>query len=96
MKVGCWKDVRNPRTMEDLEPLIKNTRGHYLSRANPIPVCFLEAIKRGYKVFAIQDRGQCFASKDFTSYKKHGTSLLCTEGKGGSMLNDVYKITGAC
>ena len=98
MKLGCWSDEAS-RALDDLEPDLGSTHGNYRARANPISVCFLEANKRGLNIFALQDKGQCFVSDDFTSYKKYGESTACEQsgpnkGKGGPMANEVYEIIG--
>ena len=53
----------------------------------------MEAAKaRGFKVFAIQDGGQCFGSDDLNGYKRYGGSTQCSDGTGGPFANSVYEI----
>ena len=53
----------------------------------------MEAAKaRGFKVFALQDGGQCFGSDDLNAYKKYGGSTKCSDGRGGPFANSVYEI----
>ena len=53
----------------------------------------MEAAKaRGFKVFALQDGGQCFGSDDLNAYKKYGGSTQCSDGTGGPFANSVYEI----
>ena len=67
---------------------------HYKVRTDAINKCYQAAKKLGYKIFALQDGGQCFSSETATvTYNKYGTSSDCESGgKGGPMANDVYKI----
>ena len=48
----------------------------------------------GYRVFALQDGGQCASSPIAeNTYKKHGRSSSCAaDGQGGAYANQVYKI----
>ena len=67
--------------------------GPYSLREHPVQNCLEAAKSRGYKIFAIQDGGQCFGSTNINSHKKYGISTDCLYGgKGGPMANDVYKI----
>ena len=53
----------------------------------------MEAAKaRGFKVFALQDGGQCFGSDDLNGYKRYGGSTKCSDGTGGPFANSVYEI----
>ena len=67
---------------------------HYKRRENPVAKCAKAAAEKGYKVFAVQDGGQCFSSDDAKStYKKYGSSTACIDQKGGPMANSVYEIS---
>lgn len=92
--LGCWKDDI-PRAMKTLEGKSSKLTGHYRSRSNAIEKCLQAAVSFGYKVFAVQDGGQCFG--DVTAafrYKHYGPSRACSgNGKGGPMANQVYKVS---
>ena len=79
--------------MEDQDPLLD---GNYSSRQNPIHKCYLAALKRGYKMFAVQHSGQCFSGHTaYQTYNKYGSSYECkSDGEGGPCANQVYNITG--
>ena len=52
-----------------------------------------QARKRGYKVFAVQNGGECFLRpRTKITYNKYGRSTKCRGGKGGPWANDVYKL----
>ena len=76
--------------MEGTNPILD---GHYSSRVNKIEKCYKVSLSLGYKVFAIQDDGQCFGSAEAEqTYNKYGISTGCHGGEGGSMASSVYKI----
>ena len=62
--------------------------------------CYERALSKGFRVFGIQDgtplstRGQCFTSATAgDTYDKYGSSDQCvSQGLGGALCNDVYKI----
>ena len=65
---------------------------HYKRRTDAINKCYRAARMLGYKIFAVQDGGQCFSASTVT-HDKYGPSSACIRGKkGGPMANDVYKI----
>ena len=79
-------------SMEGQDPWLD---GKYRNRKQPYQKCALAALNKGYRVFAIQNGGQCFISKDAgkTTYKKYGESKRCKkDGRGGPWSNNVYKI----
>ncbi|XP_035694138.1 neurogenic locus notch homolog protein 1-like [Branchiostoma floridae] len=94
--LGCWEDQydRAISMMEGTDPRLD---GHsYLLRTDPIKKCYQVAKDRGYKVFAVQDSGQCFSSATAAdTYRKYGPSTRCTEGEGGFWSNNVYEIIDA-
>ena len=65
-------------------------RGNYKIRPDAIKRCYVVARERGLKIFAIQDGGQCFGSRDKNRYKKYKRSRKCANMKGGYYANDVY------
>ena len=90
--LGCFKDEAN-RAIASLEGTNSILDGHYRNRENHIEKCYKVSLSLGYKVFAIQDGGQCFGSataKD--TYKDYGASTECANGRGGPMANTVYEI----
>ena len=88
---GCWQDQMQ-RAITDIDADIPTSNGHYLRREHPEQNCLEAAKKRGFKVFALQDGGQCFGSDNLNSYKKYGGSTQCSDGKGGPFANSVYEI----
>ena len=55
--------------------------------------CARQARKRGYRVFAVQNGGECFMGpRAKITYKRYGPSKKCRGGKGAPWANDVYKI----
>lgn len=61
--------------------------------------CARQARKRGYRLFAVQNGGECFMGpRAKITYKKYGPSKRCRGGKGGPWANNVYIIVvkGRC
>ena len=95
--LGCWadtKDWKDPAkralmVMEGLDPLLA---GSYQERKQPISKCAEVAKRLGFRVFAIQNGGQCFGGADEVTYKTYGPSESCADGIGGPLANDVYKL----
>ena len=65
-------------------------------RKNPIAKCAVAAMKAGFKMFAVQNGGQCFASSTAPqTFSKYGKSTACwSGGEGGPWANQVYVIKG--
>merc|ERR1712224_70675 len=92
-KLGCWKDSL-PRAIESFEDRSSILDGHYKNRKDPISKCYLVAKSNGFKVFALQDGGQCFTSNTASgTFDRYKESKLCSNGLGGPMANNVYLIT---
>ena len=91
--LGCWKDDI-PRALLNVEGSSEILDGHYKRRETAVQKCFKASLSKGYKVFAVQDGGQCFGSNtDTVTYNKYGTSSDClSDGEGGPWANAVYKI----
>ena len=90
MKLGCWKDD-NPPALTSLEQYFKNDP--YITRENAIINCYAEAKQRGYKLFALKNGGECFASNTYDAYMQHGRSPIClVDGKGGLGYFAAYEI----
>ena len=70
--------------------------GSYSSRTDPIAKCAVAAMRAGYRMFAVQDGGQCAASATAPqTFDKYGTSTACkADGEGGPWANQVYLIKG--
>ena len=81
--LGCYKDTPN-RAMPVSLP-----RG-----SNLLQDCKQAAAFRGYTVFGIQNRVECWSGPNApNTYNKYGSSTVCRNGLGGSWANDVYQIT---
>ena len=54
----------------------------------------LKPIFPGYRVFALQDGGECYSSEDaLNTYRKYGPSEDCLEdGQGGFWANHIYMV----
>ena len=89
--MGCFRDTgrRAILPLEGKHPRL--LYGSYRSRRDAIERCAAAAMKRGYKVFAVQHGGWCASSKNgHRTYAKYGKSNACRGGKGGGWANDVY------
>ena len=84
--LGCWGDTTRDRAISGDIRLPGDTE-------NIIEACHNYAEYRGWTVFAVEFKTQCFTSADAgTTYMKHGQSDICTNGTGGANAMDVYKI----
>lgn len=69
--------------------------GSFQLRENSIMKCALEAVKNDFKVFALQNGGQCFSGPDaYSNYKMYGSTNCPQGGKGGHLVNEVYLLGG--
>jgi len=93
VSIGCYKDTRS-RAIATLEGKDSILDGSYTHRVSPIAKCAVAAMKRGYRMFAVQNGGQCFASATAPlTFSKYGKSTACGNGgEGGPWANDVYFI----
>ena len=95
--IGCFQD-RHDRALDTLEGTIELLQDNYKTRENPIRKCFLAAISKGFRMFAVQNGGQCFSSSNAEeTYDKYGESFKCItygskNGTGGPLANSVYQI----
>jgi len=93
--LSCYKDrdTRAIPSMEGTEGLLKDD---YSQRNRAIQKFAVAALTWGYQMFAIQDGGMCVGSPDAHKvYGKYGKSQDCkNDGKGGTMPNQVYNLTG--
>jgi len=66
--------------------------GSYPDRVAPIAKCAVAAMRRGYRMFAVQAGGWCAASATAPlTFNKYGKSTSCSsDGEGGPWANEVY------
>ena len=82
--MGCFKDRRRRAAVGRM---IVNLQGV----KNAVMRCFRQARKLGYKLFAIQEGGKCFAGpRGHLTYGKYGRSRRCRNGMGGKWAINVY------
>ncbi|XP_078580869.1 uncharacterized protein LOC144864555 [Branchiostoma floridae x Branchiostoma japonicum] len=95
ISLGCWRDELD-RAIPTLEGTDARLDGIYAYRQNPIEKCYQVALSRAFPVFAVQNGGWCAGSASgLNTFNKYGASTGCAkDGEGGSMANQVYKITG--
>ncbi|XP_020631489.1 uncharacterized protein LOC110068454 [Orbicella faveolata] len=94
--LGCFRDTGR-RAISTLEGRSRLLKGHYRRRRYAIQKCAGAALRRGYRVFAIQHQGWCASARyAFRTYRKYGKSNRCRNGKGGPWANDVYVLRGSC
>ena len=95
VSVGCYKDTgdRAIPTLEGKYPLFD---GHYSHRLNAIAKCAVAALKRKYRIFAVQHGGECFGGANAQkTFDKYGKSTACgNDGEGGVWANRVYLTKG--
>ena len=94
--MGCYRDDSSIRAVPDLERTDPVLDGNYRVRQNAVEKCAIVARKRGFRMFAIQDHGQCLSSATAgETFDKYGKSDKCSEdGKGGPWANNVYAFRG--
>lgn len=82
--------------IETLEGQDSILDGNYTTRSHSITKCYRAAKKRGFHIFAVQDGGRCASNASAANtFDKYGNSSDCeSDGKGGSLANQVYYITG--
>ena len=93
--IGCFKDTSN-RAIQPLEGKDSILDGSYGARKNAIAKCAVAAMRKGYKMFAVQHGGWCAASDTADqTFDKYGRSAACeSDGEGGPWANQVYVIKG--
>ena len=93
--VGCYKDTANRAIpiLEGKDPILD---GHYSHRLNAIGKCAVAALKKKYRIFAVQHGGQCFGGANAErTFHKYGKSTSCgKDGEGGAWANQVYLTKG--
>lgn len=76
-----------------MEGLHSTLNDDYKKRTNPVTKCAEAAKIYGYKIFAVQNGGQCFADPNAgKTYTTYGPSNRCRFGLGGTLANDVYRL----
>ena len=95
VSVGCYKDT-SYRAIQIIEGTDSILDGSYTSRSNPIAKCAVAAMRAGYRMFAVQDGGQCAAGATaLQSFHNYGISTACkADGEGGPSANQVYLMKG--
>ena len=79
--VGCYKD----RIIRALPVKL----GNYGS----VQECFNVAKGRGYRMFGVQYGSECWSAPNAESrYKIYGAASGCSNGKGGTWMQDIYRI----
>ena len=84
--LGCWADELHDRAIAG---------GIRSESNNPVEECRKYAENQGFSVFAVQDNKECFTAADAEkTYKKHGMSNVCYNGRGGFKAQNVYLVNG--
>ena len=93
-RIGCFKDTAR-RAIPQLDGRSLLLKGNYKRRRFAIEKCAYAALKRGYRMFGVQDGGWCASGpRARYTFAKYGRSKRCRNGKGGPWANDVYRISG--
>ena len=91
INMGCWKDRPN----RAITPSITGYNVNQQPRINmSVEECAKMAKKNGFKVFGLQDGGQCFSGPNAEkTYNKYGSTNNCpSNGLGTGWVNNVYGI----
>ena len=92
--LGCFRDTGR-RAISTLEGRSRLLKGNYRRRRYAIQKCAGAALRRDYRVFAIQHQGWCASARyAYRTYRRYGISKRCRKGKGGPWANDVYVLRG--
>ena len=97
LHLGCFQDNNITPAIPSLES--DNSTyldGNFTKRDNPLKKCALEAAKMGYRVFALQNGGECLSGPyAHLNYSKYGAgSCSLDHVLGGVNANDVYLLGG--
>ncbi|KAL5248013.1 hypothetical protein ACHWQZ_G017250 [Mnemiopsis leidyi] len=93
--LGCWNDKDSDKAIPTLEQQYDSLSGYYKTRTTAYKKCFEATLEFGYRVFALQDGGQCRSSPIAAhTYVRHGAAVVecAADGKGGLGQNQVYRI----
>lgn len=81
---GCYND-RQRRA-------IRYRLGNFHRAKDPVITCAQAAAKRRFKVFAVENGGECYSGRlAHSTYNRYGPSNRCRRGRGGPWAMDVYK-----
>ena len=83
---GCWRDSTDPAqyvlvSLENPNPPSPYLVGDYLKRQNPVKSCFGEALRLGYSVFGMRQKGMsmCVSAADaHQTYQTHQRFIFYT------------------
>ena len=83
-----WEGCYNDRSTRAINKFL----GNFNRRKNPVKVCAMKALSRRYKVFALENGGECYSSLSaLKTYNRYGPTNRCRSGTGGLWAMDVYK-----
>jgi len=90
--LGCWRN-KIPQRVDRLEGTDERLDGeNYKLREDAISKCHVVARDQGYTIFAVGNKGQCWAG-DENSYQEYGQLKSCPAGgKGRYAVIHVYQI----
>jgi hypothetical protein len=89
--LGCWRN-RVPQTMTNLEGTDPRLDKQYRKRVDPVNKCHVVARDAGFGVFALGNKGQCWAGNG-EDYKVYGQVAKCPKhGKGRYGVMHAYQI----
>ena len=75
--LGCWRDLP-ARAMATIEGKSSVLTKDWKNRTDPLNSCAKAALENKYKVFAVQDGGQCFGGQYAQMFfDQYGPSNLC-------------------
>ena len=96
LSLGCFVDNAQAHALHSMEN--ENSTyldGSYQTRTNAVKKCALEAAKRGFQAFAVQNGGACFSDAGaLVNYSMYGNTSCPQGGKGGHLVNEVYLLGG--
>lgn len=81
---GCYNDKRRRA--------IRYRLGNFHRRKDPVSACAAAALRRRFKVFAVENGGECYSGRSaHRTYNRYGPTNRCRRGRGGPWAMDVYK-----
>ena len=92
--LGCWGDEGNARAISGYNRLPPTSK-YDDPTTDLIGDCYNYAKSLGWTVFAVQNQNECYTSADaHNTYDRYGLvdRVRCANGKGGFIVQDVYKI----
>ena len=92
--IGCFRDTGR-RAISTLEGRSRLLKGNYQRRLYAFQKCASAALRRGWRMFALQNGGWCASSRRaHLTFARYGRSNKCRRGKGGPWANNVYVLRG--